>query len=97
MDEEVIVVASAKPTMPEKPHLRNDESRTLPFPPPGSYIPPKSPAGLVVTFRKGEPVLLPGPSAGTLQEDHGRIVADGPVTGGIDKVQSALEQNMGDA
>jgi hypothetical protein len=54
--EEVIVVASAKPNTPEKPQPRRDESRTAPLPPPGSYVPPKSPAGLVVTFRKGERV-----------------------------------------
>jgi len=54
--EEGIVVAATKPNAPEKPQPRRDEPRTPPLPPPGSYVPPKSPEGLVVTFRKGEPV-----------------------------------------
>lgn len=52
----VVAVASGKRTMPEKPQPRRDESCTPRPLPPGSYVPPKSPDGLVVTFRKGERV-----------------------------------------
>lgn len=62
-DEEGFAVAAAKPNTPEKPQPRREEERTPPPPPPGSYVPPKSPEGLVVTFRKGEPVREDAPFA----------------------------------
>ena len=49
--------ATPQPTRRPASARKVDARQPMPLRPVGTYVPPRSPEGLVVTFRKGEPVI----------------------------------------